>query len=164
MTIETERLNIRDYTLDDSPFVFNLMNSEDWLRNIGGRNVNSIDDAKNYLRKNYLSSYKKHGFGPYLVSLKDGTPIGSVGLHKRHDLNYPDIGFAFLAAYFNQGYAFEAANAVMKFASEKLGIFKVLGFTLTENMNSIKLLKKLGLSETGIYNFEDGEELLLFSN
>ncbi len=163
--IQTDRLELREYTLKDAPFIYKLMNSEGWLKNIGDRSINSIEDAEAYILKHYLSSYEKHGFGPYLVSLKeDETPIGSAGLYKRDNLNFPDVGFAFLAEFGNKGYAFEAANAVMQFAAENLKIQTIVGIVLPENLSSIKLLKKLGLSEIGTYKYEDGEELLLFSN
>ena len=165
MKIETDRLLLRQYTLTDAPFIFKLMNSEGWLKNIGDRNIKTLKDAEDYMQKNYLSSYEKHGFGPYLVSLKEGeTPLGSAGLYKRDNLEHPDIGFAFLPEFANKGYAFEAANAVMQFASKTLGIETIVGITLETNLSSIKLLKKLGLSEVGSYTYEDGEELLLFSN
>ncbi len=165
MIIETERLELREYTLSDAPFIYKLMNSEGWLKNIGDRNIKTIEDAEVYMQKNYLSSYEKHGFGPYLVTLKlDGAPIGSAGLYKRDNLQHPDVGFAFLAEYGGKGYAFEASSAVMQFASENLKLQTIVGITLPQNLSSIKLLKKLGLSEVGIYTYEDGEELLLFSN
>lgn len=163
--IITERLEIREYTLLDAPFIYELMNSEGWLKNIGDRNIKTIEDAEAYLQENYLSSYEKHGFGPYLVSLKkDGTPLGSAGLYKRDNLEHPDVGFAFLSEFANKGYAYESAQAVMNYASETLKLQTILGITLAENLSSIKLLKKLGLSEVGTYKYEDGEELLLFSN
>lgn len=164
MLLRTERLQLREYTTKDAPFLFQLMNSEGWLENIGDRSISTIEDAEAYIQKFYLSSYSKQGFGPYLVSLKDGTPLGSSGLYKRDNLEYPDVGFAFLSEFANQGYAFEAGTAVMHFALEKLGLKTIVGITLPKNLSSIKLLKKLGLSEVGTYNFEDGEELLLFSN
>ncbi|HPE83869.1 MAG TPA: GNAT family N-acetyltransferase [Aequorivita sp.] len=163
--IESERLTLNMYTLADAPFIYKLMNSKGWLKNIGDRNIETLEDAEAYVQKNYLSSYDKHGFGPYLVTLKsDGTPIGSAGLYKRDNLEHPDVGFAFLAEYGGKGYAFEAAQAVMEYAAEKLKIKTVVGITLPQNQPSIKLLKKLGLSEIGTYKYEDGEELLLFSN
>ncbi len=162
--IETERLELREYTLKDAPFIYKLMNSEGWLKNIGDRNINSIEDAETYMQKNYISSYEKHGFGPFLVSLKEtGEPIGSLGLYKRDNLEYPDVGFAFLPEFANKGYAFESAQAVMNYASETLKLQTIVGITLPENLSSIKLLKKLGLSEIGTYKYEDGEKLLLFS-
>ncbi len=163
--IKTDRLVLRPYTLADAPFIFRLMNSEGWGKNIGDRNIKTIADAETYMEKRYLESYKKHGFGPYLVSLKeDNTPIGSAGLYQRDNLDHPDIGFAFLPEFYHKGYAFEAAHAVMRFAWEPLGIETIVGITLETNLSSIKLLKKLGLSRVGHYIYEDGEELLLFSN
>lgn len=164
MNIETHRLIIRKYTYDDAPFIYKLMNSEGWLKYIGDRNITSVQEAEFFLQKNYLNSYEKRGFGPYYISLKDGTFIGSAGLYKRENLNHPDIGFAFLSEFMNKGYAFEAAAAVMNYASEELGIQKIVGFTVPDNASSIKLLKKLGLSEIGTYSYVEGEELLLFSN
>ncbi len=165
MKIETNRLLLRQYTLNDVPFIYKLMNSEGWIKNIGDRNIKTVEDAEAYMLKNYLSSYEKHGFGPYLVSLKeDGTPLGSAGLYKRDSLEHPDVGFAFLPEFANKGYAFEAASAVMEFAATTLGIKTIVGITLESNLSSIKLLKKLGLSEVGTFTYEDGEELLLFSN
>jgi RimJ/RimL family protein N-acetyltransferase len=100
-----------------------------------------------------------------LVSLKeDETPLGSAGLYKRDNLEHPDVGFAFLPEYGNKGYAYEASKAVMQFALETLGLETIVGITIETNLSSIKLLKKLGLSEVGSYTYEDGEELLLFSN
>lgn len=163
MKIETDRLIIRKYTSEDAPFIFKLMNSEGWLKNIGNRNINSLADAEHYLLDKYMPSYDKHGFGPYLVTLKNGEEIGSTGIYQREDLDFPDIGFAFLPEYFHKGYAFEAANAVMQYASTHLEIHKLVGFTLPNNTSSIRLLKKLGLSEIGTYFYGD-EKLLLFSN
>lgn len=163
--IETERLRLRKFTLMDASFIYKLMNTEGWLQNIGDRKIRSVMDAENYIQANYLNVYKKYGYGPYLVSLKKtGEPIGSAGLYKRDNLDYPDIGYAFLPEFWNKGFAYEAASAVLKYASEELNISKILAFTLKENSNSIKLLKKLGLSEAGNYTYQDGEELVLFSN
>lgn len=163
--IETERLRLRNYALADAPFVYNLLNSEGWLKNIGDRNIKTVTDAENYIQKNYFSCYEKYGFGPYLVSLKEtGTPIGSAGLYKRDSLEHPDIGYAFLPEFWNNGFAFEATEAVMQFAKNTLNIKKIVGITLPNNTSSIKLLKKLGLAEIGDYTYEDGEVLLLFSN
>lgn len=162
---ETERLQLRNYTLRDAPFVYDLLNSEGWLKHIGDRNIKTVSDAENYIQSNYFSIYEKYGYGPYLVTLKEtGVPIGSAGLYKRDGLDHPDVGYAFLPEYWNRGFAFEATDAVMKFALNQLHITKILGITLPENTSSLKLLKKLGLSQIGNYTYEDGESLLLFSN
>jgi RimJ/RimL family protein N-acetyltransferase len=162
----TKRLELREYTTADAPFIYELMNSEGWLKYIGDRNINSVADAEAYIVKNYLPIYKLHGHGAYLVILKSsGKPIGSCGLYRRDDLDHPDLGFAFLAEFAGMGFGFEAAEAVLKYAKDSLKIETVLGITLPENTASIGLLKKLGMKEKGRYLMKDDpDELLLFSN
>lgn len=165
--IETERLLLKYYTLDEAPFVYKLMNSEGWLRNIGDRKIRTEEDARKYIEINYFGAYEKFGYGPFLVSLKEsGVAIGSAGLYKREDLDYPDIGFVFLPEFWHMGYAYEAANAILQYGLSQLHLNVITGITLPDNFSSIKLLKKLGLSERGKYIYKDknGETLLLFSN
>ncbi|NND63990.1 MAG: GNAT family N-acetyltransferase [Flavobacteriaceae bacterium] len=166
MLLKTNRLIIRKITLEDSPFYLKLFNSEGWLKYIGDRNIHTLEDAEAYIEKNYLSSYEKHGYGSYAVDLKEeNTTIGACGLYKRDNLEYPDVGFAFLPEYSGKGYGYESAAAILEYAKGAWGIHKVYGFTVDYNKPSISLLKKLGLTQKGTYTFKDDpEELLLFSN
>ena len=60
-------------------------------------------------------------YGLLRVALRgDDTPIGMCGVLKRDNLPDPDIGFSFLPAYWSQGYALEAATAVMRHARNVL--------------------------------------------
>ena len=164
--IETPRLQLKQICLKDAAFYLKLFNSEGWLKYIGDRNVHSIKDAEDYITKNYLSSYEKHGFGSFVVFLKGtDTAVGTCGLYKRENLEHPDIGFAFLPEYMGKGYGHEAASAVLDYAKQTLAVEVVLGFTVSYNEASIGLLEKIGLKEVGTYTFKDDpEELLLFSN
>ncbi len=117
--LETERLSLRHFSLADAPFILTLLNEPSFLRYIGDKQVRNIDDAKQYLLDGPIASYKRNGFGLYLVELKDSrTPIGMCGLIRRAELPDVDIGFAFLPDFWNQGYAHEAATAVMKDGQE----------------------------------------------
>lgn len=164
--LETNRLTLQKITIEDAPFYLKLFNSKGWLKYIGDRNVNSIEEAEAYIKKNYLPSYEQHGYGSYTVKLKQtGETIGACGLYKRENLEHPDIGFSFLNEYIGMGYGYEAASAVMEYAKTTLALTTILGFTVPYNTASIKLLKKLGLQQNGTFTFEnDPEELLLFSN
>ena len=67
--------------MDDAPFIYELVNDPDWLRYIGDKNVHSMDDAKQYILDGPIASYAKHGFGLYLIRLKnERTRIGICGL------------------------------------------------------------------------------------
>lgn len=162
--IETERLVLDEFSIEDAPFIFALLNTPSWIQSIGNRGVRTLSDAQSYISDGALNSYKQHGFGPYLVKLKtNGQPIGLCGLFKRDQVDAPDIGFAFLPDYTGKGYGFESATAVMKYARNVLGLTRIVGITLPANQSSIRLLEKLGLRfERRISVRADGEESLLF--
>lgn len=144
--IETDRLTISHFSVDDAAFILKLVNSPGWLQYIGDRNVKSLDDARRYLENGPLKSYLQNGFGLYRVALKStNTSIGMCGLIKRQELEDIDIGFALLPAYAGQGYAHEAALAILNYATNHLGFQRIAAITLVDNAASMKLLQKLGL-------------------
>lgn len=145
-TLETERLRLRPFTTDDAPFVLTLLNEPSFLRFIGDKKVRNLEDARQYLLTGPITSYERNGFGLLLVELKDtNVPIGMCGLIKREELPEPDIGFAFIPDYWRQGFAFEAATAVMNDARERLKLTNILAIVNPDNESSIKLLERLGL-------------------
>lgn len=162
----TERLHLSKINLKDARDFFNLANSPNWLKYIGDRNLKTIKDAENYLKNGTIKSYKDYGFGFYKLQLKkeNGKFIGVCGLIKREQLDDIDIGFALLPEYEGQGFGYEASIAVLKLAKEKFKLKRIVAITLPTNINSIKLLEKLGLTyEKRITPFTDGVELLLFA-
>src|SRR6476660_9773637 len=128
------------------PFILALLNEPSFLRFIGDKKVRTIQDAEQYILNGPVASYERHGFGLCLVALKDTHPsIGICGLLKRDELPDPDIGFAFLPDFWNKGFAFESAAAVLQDARERLHLDRILAITNQDNGPSIKLLQKLGL-------------------
>jgi len=142
---ETPRLRLRHLTQHDAAFILELLNEPDFIRNIGDRNVRTLDDARRYIRTGPVSGYEQSGFGLYLVELREAAPIGICGLLKRDYLADVDVGFALLAAFRGRGYAFEAAEAVLRYGRQVLGIGRIVAMTAPDNHASIKLLGKLGL-------------------
>jgi RimJ/RimL family protein N-acetyltransferase len=143
--METERLKLRRFTPDDAPFTYDLVNDPAWIANIGDRGVRNLEDARRYIGK-MTAMYDRYGFGMYLVELRDsGRPIGTCGLVKRDGLDHADIGFAFLPQFRSQGFAREAAAAVMKHARDDLGLDRILAIVTPANKPSVSLIEKIGL-------------------
>ncbi|RMA64862.1 GNAT family N-acetyltransferase [Ulvibacter antarcticus] len=163
--LETERLQLRQFTLDDAPFTYELLNTPEWLKYIGDRKITSVEVAAKYIEEHYLSEYKDNGYGAYIIVRKeDGVILGSCGLYKREALEHPDMGFAMFSRYGKKGYAFEATNALMEHAKNTLKLSTIWGITVDYNHNSIKLLQKLGMKQIDVINLKDDpEDLLLFS-
>ncbi|MCK7589286.1 GNAT family N-acetyltransferase [Subsaxibacter sp. CAU 1640] len=157
---------IAKITLEDAPFILELLNTPNWIKFIGDRNVKTLEEAEIYLQNGILKSYENFGFGFYKLLLKseDNKIIGTSGLIKREQLEHVDIGFAFLPEYEGKGFGYESSVAIMDLAKNKFNLKKLLAITLENNLNSIKLLEKLGLKyEKKIKPFEDDDELLLFA-
>jgi len=144
--LDTKRLALRHFSVDDAPFIYDLFNDPDWIRFIGDRNIHTVDDARAFIEKRLIPAYEKFGFGFYLTAIKEtGEPVGMCGLIKRDFLDDVDIGYAFLPHARGQGFAFEAAEAVMRYGTDELDIPRIVAITDVENGRSTHLLNKLGL-------------------
>jgi len=155
LVIETPRLKIRWLEVGDAAFIYTLVNDPAWIRYIGDKNVSNLEDAKTYIETGPVEMYRKLGFGLNHVSLKqDGTPIGICGLLKRETLADVDIGFALLPEYRRQGYAFEAATAILEHGRTRLGIERIVAILTPDNLASAKLLCKLGFEFENSYQKE----------
>lgn len=161
---ETERLQLRELEDGDAPFIVALLNQPSFLRFIGDRGVRSEADARAYLARGPVGSYREHGFGMYLVVEKGtGSSLGISGLVRRETLPEVDLGFAFLPEHWGRGYALEAAQVAVAEA-RALGLPRLLAITVPENAASIRLLEKLGLRfEQRTRLGEDPTELLVYS-
>ena len=145
LSILTDRLEIRWLGLDDAAFILELVNDPDWIRHIGDRQVPDLDAARVYLESGPLAMYQAHGFGLNRVGLRgDDTPIGICGILRRDTLPDPDLGFALLPQYRRQGYATEAAAAVLTHAREVLGLARIVAILSRHNVASRELLHHLG--------------------
>lgn len=145
--ISTTHLTLRRLTVNDAPFIFELLNTPNWKKFIGDRNINTLHDAGNYILTMQNNFYDKYNYGLLLVSLKgnDG-PIGLCGLIKRDYLDSPDIGFAFLPGYEGKGYAYESSMAIIDDAIKNHAITKLYAITTDKNIRSQNLLERCGLS------------------
>ena len=79
--------------------------------------------------------------------LLDGKIIGGCDCDLGHsgDRSYATLGWIINKAYRNQGYASEAASAVLDFAFENLGIDKVYAQCDINNPASLAVMLKIGM-------------------
>ena len=155
--IYTDRLFLKKLSQKDRFFIFKLLNTENWIKYIGDRNIDSVAAAASYIRETKQKN-KSTLSKIWTVRIKDSNiPIGIITFIKRDYLDFNDIGFAFLPIYSNKGYAFEATKAVLK----KLDVNKVLAITLPQNKRAIKLIEKLGFQLEKIVE-QDNKKLQVY--
>jgi RimJ/RimL family protein N-acetyltransferase len=147
--LETDRLTVRHFTLDDAPFILRLLNEPSFIEYIADRGVRTLEQAVGYLADGPLKSYEENGFGLYMVALREtGEPAGMCGLLKRDALDHPDVGYAFLPEFWSRGLAYESVRAVIGYGRRELGMGTILAIVSPGNAPSIGLLQKLGFAFT----------------
>ena len=161
----TARLTLRELDAGDGPFILELVNDASWRRFIGDKGVHTVDDARRYIETGPAAMYARHGFGLWLVERSDDSvPLGICGLIKRDALPDVDVGFAFLPVFRGNGYAFEAAQAVVDFGWNALGLDRIVAITSHDNDDSIRLLKRLGFGfERALQLADDAPPLRLYA-
>lgn len=154
-TIITARVKLQYLSEDDAPFIMELLNSPEWIANIGQRNINSIEDAVAYIK----GIQTMQNALVWTISYAE-EPIGIITLLKKPYLPAPDLGFALLTKYAGKGLAFEAADAVLKEAMKTNNT--LCAVTVASNLRSQKLLVKLGFKDDGTIE-NNGEKLSLYT-
>ena len=140
----TPRTIVDTITLDDASFFVQLLNTPGWLEFIGDRGVTTISEARSFLTRGFLATYREHGFGYYLVRDVEGQPFAICGFLKKPHLQNPDFGFAQLPEYCGRGLAHEYARAILDYGSQVFKLDIVDAEVVSSNARSIRLLQALG--------------------
>jgi ribosomal-protein-alanine N-acetyltransferase len=144
--LETPRLLLRKKVLEDAPFFLELNSDPEVTKYTGDAAFKNIEEAENIVRY-VISQYEKNGYGRWLVSLKEtGEPLGWCGL-KYHDYSGDtDLGYRFMKQHWGKGYATEAGSACLDYGFKQLGLKRIIGRADVNNLASIEVLKKLGMT------------------
>lgn len=146
MTIDTGRLILRTFTLDDAEAWLPLISLPDIIRYTGESPASSVEQAREVLRTRPLRDYAMHGYGRMAVIEKSsGRLVGFSGLKYLEDLGEVDVGYRFLPDCWGKGYATESARLLMEQGRLVQGITRFVGMAHPDNRASIKVLEKLGL-------------------
>lgn len=163
--LHTERLTLTRLSYDDCDFVYELVNEPAFKRFIGDKKVNTLADAREYLRTGPIGSYEQHGYGMFLVSTKESCEaVGMCGLVKRDQFEDPDVGFAFLQRFWARGFALESAQAVVNYGAGQLGLQRMIAIVDPRNKASVRLIRKLGFAYERMVRMQGDEfDIQLYS-
>ena len=158
--LETERTIMRKLTKDDAKDFYSLNLDKEVLKYTGDKPFKDVQTAIDFLT-NY-DQYEKYGVGRLAVIDKTTFKfMGWCGLKYNQDKNEYDIGFRFYRNYWNKGFATETAQKCLDFGFNKLGLEKIIGRAMKENVGSIKVLEKIGMRFKENFDF-DGEEGVIY--
>jgi len=157
--LETERLRLRLFTPDDVQIMFKLSTNPDVIK-YADTPAKDMDEARQRLEQGPLFDYKKYGYGRFAVELKEtGEVIGFCGIKYLPELDLPEVGYRYLPEYWGKGIGTEAAKACVDFARNDLKIKKLIALIIPENIGSIRVAEKLGMTKGPLLNIFDVDAL-----
>ena len=144
--IETERLFIRPYTLDDLDELIEMRSDPDVYRYLGGRErQNPIEITKRL--DFYLECYETFGFGMSAMILKEtGENIGGSGLQPLEDTGEIEVGYNLKKRFWRKGIGYECAQAWLKHGFEKAGLQRIVAVADEANTGSWRIMEKCGMT------------------
>jgi RimJ/RimL family protein N-acetyltransferase len=157
--IETDRLYLRELTMEDAPELAKVLSDPESM--IYYDAPLNQEKVKKWIGWN-LENYQKYKHGLWAVVLKDGDRfIGDCGITMQEIDNetVPEIGFHILKECWGQGYATEAAMACKKYAFDVLNYPSVYSYTTLEHKASQKIVEKIGMREYKFFE-KNGKKLI----
>lgn len=144
--IETERIILREFTLEDVAAVFEFGSNDEVNRYTGTPSIKTMDEARNIITDVYFSDKELYGYARLAVYHKaDKKVIGFAGLKYLPEYDMTDIGYRFLPAYWGQGIATEVSIPLIQYGFETLKLERIIGIAMKDNIASWKVLEKIGL-------------------
>ena len=160
MMIETGRLILREYTLEDFNALYEILSDPETMRHYPA----PYDEkgTRRWLEWS-LENYKKHGFGWWAIELKQtGEFIGDCGVTMQpiDGESLPELGYHLNRKYWRRGYAGEAAAAVRDWFFQNTEFECIYSYMTAANMASWATAARTGLRR--IKEYEDETEGLLY--
>ena len=152
--LETDRLLLREYVEEDAEAFFKLNTDPEVLRFVPDKALLNVEQARQILIDHPIADYRKHGFGRGACILKStGEQIGFAGLKYLEELGEVDVAYRLLPTHWGQGFATEAALASVRYGFADLGLKRIIGLAMPENIASVRVLEKAGLRYTETVTF-----------
>jgi len=150
--LTTKRLTIRPFVDSDLDDVFEMRRDPEIMRFIREPQVKP-DETKRWIEM-ISSKWEDSGIGfCALVDNENGRFAGWCGLWNLKETDEIEVGYAIHKDCWGKGFATEAAQRVLKYAFEDLDLERVVAVAFPENLGSIKVMQKLGMTCVGIGRF-----------
>jgi RimJ/RimL family protein N-acetyltransferase len=143
MIIQTKRLTIRSFLESDIPEYAAIVADPEVTRFLGDGAPHSYEQAAAYVH-DCIRSETEEGITRYAVTLKEtGELIGFCGFKKMYD--YIDFGWRYARQAWGNGYATEAAAAVLDYGADTLKLNGIVAESAVENFWSVRVIEKIGM-------------------
>jgi ribosomal-protein-alanine N-acetyltransferase len=155
--IETKRLLLRELVPSDEQGMFEMDADPEVHKYLGNQPVKTMEECReviHFIRQQYIDN----GIGRWAVVEKETNQfIGWAGFKLiKEEINnhsdFYDLGYRFIKKYWGKGYATEATKACIDYGFNKMDLQEIYARTMTDNLNSRKVLEKSGFEFAGTFN------------
>ncbi|MBD2518437.1 GNAT family N-acetyltransferase [Nostoc sp. FACHB-973] len=151
MKLETNRLLMREFVESDSQAVFAYQSNPLYLL-YSHWTHRTENDVCEFIQM-FITQQKEQPrtkFQLAVVLKEENRLIGNCGIRINDSkLGEANIGYELNPEYWRQGYATEAAQAILKFGFEELKMHRIWSWCIAENIASFKVLEKIGMRREG---------------
>jgi len=155
--LQTDRLILRKICKKDLPDLLRLHSDPVVQKYTGQEPVRSLLEIEEGMKENVLKDYQKYGFGRWAVILSSsGQFTGWAGLKYLPEFKEVDLGYRLLPEFWNKGIATEASMAILNYGFETLELKKIIAIAMVENIASIRVMEKVGMTLYKKAPYEEG--------
>jgi len=148
--LETERLRLRPFTLDDEAAVFALVSDPEIAHFVRFEAHRTPADTRAFLELVQQHYRRGDPFAWAIVLREDECLMGSCGfVSQAPERKSAEIGYWLGTPYWGKGYAAEAARALVRFGFEQIGLERVEAKCFVENRAGQRVIEKLGMKFEG---------------
>ena len=161
--LETPRLILREYTLDDFDDLYKILSDAETMKHY----PKPYDEAGTNRWLNWsIENYKKYGFGLWAIVLKEsGEFVGDCGITMQNidGETLPEIGYHINKAHWRKGYAKEAACAVGEWFFKNTNFNSVYSYMTHSNIPSYSTAASIGMKRIKEYTDDDNVRCYVYS-
>ena len=144
--IETPRLELRTWNESDVPELVPLIGA----REVAATTLRIPHPYEEQHAREFLAGSTKENELRLAIRVRnDGRLCGGLGLHPEAQHNRAELGYWLGVAYWGNGYATEAAIAVVRYGFEQLKLNRIFATYFTHNPASGNVLRKIGMKHEG---------------
>lgn len=149
--IETERLLIRPLQDSDENDIFEYASDPEVARFMAWDAHKTIEDTRDFLRYIKDLEAERLQIDRGIILKAENKLIGTISFVTiDYAMKIVELGYCLSRAYWGHGYAVEAGNAMIDAAVKYLKIHRIEAECSTDNVNSERVMMKLGMQFEGI--------------
>jgi len=148
--LSTERLRFCPWEPEDFPLLMDLHGDPDVQHFLEAGEA--VWDERILLSKftGFRKDYAEHGWSKFKVLDGEGRFLGRAGFGRYEPTGELELGYSFKRAFWGQGYATEAAGALLTWIYRVTPLDHVIGFAVADHKASRRVLEKTGMTFTGL--------------